>query len=123
MEAIVGAPPWTFGINTLGLMGFAAFMTGQAQANAWRPMWQIIPYAIMLGIADRFFSWGLGDGDGLSITGWIIDTLYLFAVCVGAYRMTLARKMATQYPWLYERTGPFTWRKRIQPFRAPQRST
>ena len=26
--------------------------------------------------------------------------------------MTRARQMARQYPWLYEQTGPFTWRER-----------
>ena len=26
--------------------------------------------------------------------------------------MTRARQMARQYPWLYERTGPFSWRER-----------
>ena len=27
-----------------------------------------------------------------------------------AFRLTLARKMPAQYPWLYERAGPFHWR-------------
>jgi len=31
---------------------------------------------------------------------------------VTAYRLTLARRMTVQYPWLYERTGIFTWRNR-----------
>lgn len=120
MEAILGAGPWTFLFNTVILMGFAAFMTGQAQANAWRPMWQIVPYGFMLGLADRFFSWGLGSGVGLSITGYIIDTAYLFGVAMIAYRMTLTHKMVSQYPWLYERSGLFSWRARGQPPEAAQ---
>ena len=115
MEAIVGAGLWTFIFVTLILMGFAAFMTGQAQANAWRPMWQLVPYCLLLGLTDRFFSWGLGHGVGLSISGYVIDTLYLFGVAMAAYRMTLSHKMATQYPWLYERSGLFGWRERGQP--------
>jgi hypothetical protein len=27
------------------------------------------------------------------------------------YRFTRARQMTSQYRWLYERTGPFTWRE------------
>jgi hypothetical protein len=29
-----------------------------------------------------------------------------------AWRMTRAGQMATQYYWLYERTGPLSWRPR-----------
>jgi len=114
MEAIIGASIFTFVFNTVILMGFAAFMTGQAQANAWRPVWQLVPYTLMLGVADRFFSWGLGSGVGLSISGYIIDTAYLFCIAMGAYRLTLSNKMATQYPWLYERRGLFGWQERGQ---------
>ena len=92
------------------MVGFAAFITGQALASTWRPMWQMIPYGLMLGIADRFLVWGLFDNpDGVSITGYLIDTAYLIAVGLAAYRLTLARRMVTQYPWLYERAGPFGW--------------
>jgi hypothetical protein len=27
-----------------------------------------------------------------------------------AYRAALTRRMLIQYPWLYERVGPFEWR-------------
>ena len=47
---------------TLVLFGGAAFMTGQALAGTWRPLWQIVPYGLLLAAADRFFSWGLFDG-------------------------------------------------------------
>jgi hypothetical protein len=30
-----------------------------------------------------------------------------------AHRLTLARKMASQYPWIYERAGLLGWRERI----------
>ena len=66
----------------------------------------------MLGFADRFLVWGLFGGDGLSVSGYVIDTAYLIAVGFAAYRLTRARRMVTQYPWLYERAGPFGWRDR-----------
>ena len=85
-------------------------MTGQALANTWRPAWQMLPYGLMLGFADRFLVWGLFGGDGLSVSGYVIDTAYLIAVGFAAYRLTRARRMVTQYPWLYERAGPFGWK-------------
>jgi len=30
---------------------------------------------------------------------------------VVAYRVIRAHKMVTQYPWLYQRAGLFSWRK------------
>ena len=42
--------------------------------------------------------------------GWLVDFLVLLALASLAYRVTLAHKMVTQYPWLYERAGLFSWR-------------
>lgn len=106
---------WPVFIGITGLlMGFAAFMSGQALANTWRPMWQVVPYCLLLGGADRFLTWGLFQGELFLLSGYLIDTLVLMSIAALAYRMTLARKMVTQYPWIYERTGVFTWRKKIQ---------
>ena len=112
MAVLLGVPDLLITLFvTMIMVGFAAFITGQALASTWRPMWQMIPYGLMLGIADRFLVWGLFDhADGLSISGYVIDTAYLTVVGLAAYRLTLARRMVTQYPWLYERAGPFGWR-------------
>ena len=83
---------------TLVLMGFASFMTGQAQANTWRPMWQIVPYCLLLGLADRFLTWGLFQGELFLLSGYLVDTLVLMSIAGTAYRLTLARKMVMQYP-------------------------
>lgn len=97
---------------TVCLVGFAGFMTGQALANAWRPAWHVVPYALLLGVADRFLVWGLFQGDALLVTGYMIDTAVILAIAAASYRLTLARRMTSQYPWLYERTGPFSWREK-----------
>ena len=111
MAALLGVPDLLITLFvTAIIVGFAAFMTGQALANTWRPAWQMLPYGLMLGFADRFLVWGLFGGDGLSVSGYVIDTAYLIAVGFAAYRLTRARRMVTQYPWLYERAGPFGWR-------------
>jgi hypothetical protein len=97
---------------TLVLFGGAAFMTGQALAGTWRPLWQIVPYGLLLTAANRFFSWGLFEGKLLSLSGFIIDAVVIIAIGAAAYRLTLVHKMTTQYPWLYERAGLFSWRVR-----------
>ena len=97
---------------TLLLVGFAAFMSGQALANTWRPVWQTIPYSLGLGALDRFLTWALFKGPLFALLPYVFDTAILFAVCLVAYRLTQARKMVTQYPWIYERTGPFGWREK-----------
>jgi Domain of unknown function (DUF6867) len=97
---------------TILLMGFASFMTGQAVANTWRPMWQVVPYSVLLGLADRFLIWSLFQGQLFLLSGYLTDTLVLMGIAALAYRLTLAHKMVTQYPWVYERTGPFTWREK-----------
>ena len=106
--------PVFIGLTVL-IMGFASFMTGQALANTWRPQWQAIPYALLLGLADRFLTWGLFEGELLSLTGYVIDTLVLLAISLTAFRLTRARKMVTQYPWIYERAGLFSWREKKAP--------
>ncbi|EME71075.1 hypothetical protein H261_04917 [Paramagnetospirillum caucaseum] len=96
---------------TLILFGGCAFMTGQALAATWRPLWQVIPYALMLGAADRFLGFALFGGELLSLAGWLLDSAVLAAIGLLAWRRTLVRRMAEQYPWLYVRTGPFSLRK------------
>jgi len=112
MSALLGTEPAVFIGVTGGLMGFCAFMTGQALAGAWRPLWQVIFYCVLLGFADRFLTWALFQGDLLLLSGYAIDTVYILAVGLAAYRLKLARRMIAQYPWLYERAGPFGWRRR-----------
>jgi hypothetical protein len=36
----------------------------------------------------------------------------LLVACFIGYRTTLARQMVRQYPWLYESSGPLSWRSR-----------
>ncbi|MFT5485778.1 MAG: hypothetical protein ACI9JL_002835 [Paracoccaceae bacterium] len=114
MEALLGTSIGVFVGVTVFLSGFAAFMTGQALATTWRPVWQLWFYGVLLGFADRFLTWALFQGELLSPTGYAIDTAVLLAIALSAFYMTRARQMTAQYPWLYERSGPFTWRERGQ---------
>ena len=97
---------------TLVLFGGAAFMTGQALAGTWRPLWQMVPYGLLLAAANRFFNWALFHGELLSPVGYVVDALVMILIGVFAYRLMLAHKMCNQYPWLFERAGLLSWRAR-----------
>ena len=97
---------------TLGVIGFAAFMTGQAVANTWKPAWHAVAYALLLGCADRFLVYALFDGELLSLAGYVLDSAVLIAIALAAFRMAQVRKMVQQYPWLYARAGIFAWREK-----------
>ena len=94
------------------LGGGAAFLAGRAIAQTWRPFWSVVVYMAMLGAAVRFVHFALFEGTLLSPASYLADTLYLVIMGSVAWRMTRAAQMATQYYWLYERTGPLTWRSR-----------
>lgn len=113
METILGTTLPVFLVVTGLVIGFAAYMTGQAIANTWRPAWQILVYSLLLALVARFLIFALFDGVLLSLTGYLASAALLLAICVFAYRLTRARKMVHQYPWLYERAGLFGWRERI----------
>lgn len=97
------------GITVL-FMGTCAFMAGQALAANWRPLWQVFPYSLLLGLADRFIAFALFGGTLLSLPHYLTDAVVLTAIGLAAYRMTQARRMVDQYPWLYERASLFEWR-------------
>ncbi len=112
MEAILGGHPLTYIGLTLIIAGFAAFMTGQAIAATWRPVFQVVAYCMLLALADRFLNFALFGGELLSLSGYIVSAISLVAIGLAAFRLTRAWKMVNQYPWLYERAGPFSWRDR-----------
>ena len=42
----------------------------------------------------------------------LVDFVILLAFCMLGYRMTIAKKMVGQYPWLYETAGPLGWKSK-----------
>ena len=115
MASLMGNSPGVYLGLTVCLMGFAAFMTGQATAVTWKPAWHALVYALLLGLADRFLAYALFGGSLLSLAAYLIDTATLAAIALLAWRLGRARKMVSQYPWLYERAGPLAWRSRTPP--------
>jgi branched-chain amino acid transport system ATP-binding protein len=99
-----------FLLLTVIFFGFGALMMGRALAETWRPFWHNIAYGLLLGVANRLFhNFFLAD-DLLNLPSYVFQTAILIVISLIAYRVTLAQKMVTQYPWLYQRTGLFSWR-------------
>jgi len=92
------------------LFGGAAYKSGEALANRWRPFWQLAGYMLLLGCAVRFIVYALYFGELWSLPGYIVDTTILMMIGGLAYRFTMARNMVKQYPWLYARQGALGWR-------------
>jgi hypothetical protein len=115
MESVLGSSLSVYAGLTVCLMGFAAFMTGQATALTWKPAWHCLAYALLLGFADRFLAFALFGASLLSLAAYLIDTATLAAIALLAWRLGRARKMVSQYPWLYQRAGPLSWRRKDPP--------
>jgi hypothetical protein len=94
------------------LGGGAAWLTGRACADTWRPLIHVVGYTILLGAAVRFFHFALFEGELLSFPSYLADTAYLTAVGCLSWRIMRTTRMVNQYRWMYERTSPFTWRTR-----------
>jgi hypothetical protein len=97
---------------TILIGGGAAWLAGRAIAQTWRPFWHLVAYMALLGAAVRFVHFALFGATLLSPPSYAVDTIYLLIVGALAWRTMRAAQMATQYYWLFERAGPFSWRAR-----------
>nr|WP_082417390.1 hypothetical protein [Blastochloris viridis] len=98
-----------FTIVTVALGGGAAWLSGRAVAETWRPYVQLLAYMLILAAAVRFVHFALFHGTLLSLSYFAVDLVILSAIASLGYRSTRARQMATQYRWLYTRSGPLSW--------------
>ena len=110
VEAILGASWPVFIGVTVVLFGGAAFLMGQAIGGTWRPAWQNVLYGLLLGVANRFIVFALFGGPFLTVIPYVVNTAILIGLALLAYRLTLVHKMVSQYPWVYQRAGLFSWK-------------
>lgn len=102
---------WVALLVTVILGGSAAFMTGRALAQTWRPYWHLPLYMLPIAAAVRFFHYALFEEPLLSLQNYVVDlTVVLLAASIG-YRLLRARQMAEQYHWLFRRNGLLHWRR------------
>lgn len=97
---------------SIAMGGAAAWAAGRAVARTWAPRWQLVFYTVLLAAAVRFLHFALFAGPLLSVLGFFLDLAVLAAFAAAGFRVTRAGQMARQYPWLFERTSPLTWRGR-----------
>lgn len=97
---------------TVLLGGGAAWVSGRSTAQMWRPWYVLLLSVLGLSVAVRFMYYALFTETFFSLHYYIVDAIVLLIIGSIAYRFTLARQMVAQYGWLYERTGPFSWRAR-----------
>ena len=111
-EGDTGVYVWEFVFVTLILGGMAARATGRANASTWRPMIQSAAYVVLLGLAVRFLHFALFQRTLLSPYFYLVDEIILQFIAAWSYQATRAGQMATQYSWMFERSGFTGWRRK-----------
>jgi hypothetical protein len=104
---------WVFVLVTIIIGGSGTFMTGRALAQTWRPFWHLPFYCLAIACTVRFFHYALFEEPMLSLKNLVVDFLVVFAAAAFGYRLQRAHQMVRQYHWLYQRLGPFNWRRRV----------
>src|SRR5713101_1877827 len=90
----------SFLLITVFLGGGAAWLSGRAIAQTWRPWWSIIPYMLILGIAIRFFHVTLFNGTPLSPHYYAVDTGIAMLLAGLGFHLTRKAQMRRQYGFL-----------------------
>jgi predicted membrane metal-binding protein len=116
MQGILYEEPsaWLFLLVTVVLGGGAAWMTGRAISLTWRPFWQLVLWSLPLALAVRFLHYALFQGTFLSLHFYLVDLVILLALGALSFRYYRTLQMTRQYSWLYERSGPLSWREKAQ---------
>ena len=104
---------WLFLLVTVCMGGWAAWMTGRAVAITWRPFWQYVAGGCSCSPASCASSTSpCSRARCARCTTISLTRLWFSSSASSAIRYTRANQMTTQYRWLYERTGPLTWREK-----------
>jgi hypothetical protein len=97
---------WVFVLVTIILGGSAAYISGRAIAQTWRPFWHIPFYVLLLAACVRFFHYALFWEVLLSLKNYLVDFAVLFALALLGYRTARSRQMKSQYGWIAGQRGP-----------------
>jgi hypothetical protein len=95
------------------LLGMAAaFASGRAIAQTWRPVWHLPAYMLLLAAVTRFCHFALFEEPLLDATGYVLDLIALLAAGGLGFQVLRRQQMITQYAWVYGAAGPFHWRRK-----------
>lgn len=114
MQGILYEEPsiWQFFFVTCLLGGWAAWMTGRACAQTWRPHLALFFYILGLGLGVRFIHHALFEGTMFSLQYYLVDTVVLMILAFLGYQYTRTNQMVRQYNWLYEKVSPLSWKSK-----------
>lgn len=101
-----------FWVFTVIMGGGAAFMAGRALAIGWKPVGLLLFYMLLFTAGLRFLDFALFESDLFSLKYYLSHGLIVAGVALLGYRLTRVNQMVKQYPWLYERSGPLSWKDR-----------
>jgi uncharacterized protein DUF6867 len=101
-----------FLLVTVVLGGGAATLAGRAIAATWRPWWQVVVYALILGGAVRFIHFALFDGTLLSAYYYGVDSAICMVSGFIGFRTERAAQMVSQYRWINVPDGPLRWHRK-----------
>jgi hypothetical protein len=108
-----------FLLVTMAMGGGAAYVSGKAIAQTWRPYWHLPLYMLPLAATVRFCHFALFEEPLLSLKSLGVDfAVALLAASLG-YRLVRSRQMARQYGWLFQRGGLLSWRRIDLPSPTP----
>lgn len=94
---------FAFIVATLVLGGLAAFVSGRAIADTWRPAWQAALYMVPLAAVVRFVHYAVFREPLLSLKSYLVDLAILLAASALGYTLTRRHQMERQYGWLPKR--------------------
>lgn len=104
MQAVTGALAslvgWDFLVVTLLLGGAAAFASGRAIAETWRPLWQVPVYMVPLTAGVRFVQFAVFKSPLFTTGRALTDLAVVTAFAAGGFYLTRCEQMARQYGWL-----------------------
>lgn len=103
---------WIFLLVSVVMGGVAAWTSGKSLAQTWRPAWQIVPAMLVLACGIRFIHFALFEGTLLSLHYFLVDIVILIVCAALGFQYKRTLQMTTQYRWLYEKSGPFSWREK-----------
>ncbi len=103
-----------FVLVTVVLGGGAATLAGRAVAATWRPWWQMVAYALILGFAVRFIHFSLFGGTLLSLHYYLIDSAFCMGFGFLGFRAARAAQMVRNYHWINEPNGALRWRRKAR---------
>jgi hypothetical protein len=100
--------------------GGAATLMGRNFATNWRPLSNLVLAGLGLALGVRFLHYALFWEPLVDVLRYALDAVVVVAMALVGYRWRRTEQMTSQYFWLYERTGPLTWRQKSAVSQAPE---